>query len=186
MIFIELESERLIYRKFKHDDFPVVFDWLGDPDNMKYRMGEPRTESEAREYLEWTISNADVEEKNRESYEFAVVLKSDGSLIGNCGFFNIPDFPEAHWTLHRNYWRRGYGTEIGKTMLRFGFDTLNFRRIIAGCNARNTGSYKIMEKIGMRREAHFVKAQQGNSALNFEWCDRFQYAILKEEWEANK
>ena len=38
----------------------------------------------------------------------------------------------------------------------------------------------------MRREAHFIKAQQGNSALNYEWCDRTQYAILQEEWIAAK
>jgi RimJ/RimL family protein N-acetyltransferase len=35
----------------------------------------------------------------------------------------------------------------------------------------------------MRREAHFIKSQQGNSALNHKWCDIFQYAILREEWE---
>jgi len=99
---------------------------------------------------------------------------------------NVPDDPEIGWTVHRNYWQQGYGTEIGMTMLKFGFDTLNLRRIIAGCNARNRGSYRIMEKIGMRREAHFIKAQPGNSVLNYEWCDRFQYAILQEEWIKNK
>ena len=84
--------------------------------------------------------------------------------------------------VHRNYWEKGYGTEIGQTMLNFGLGTLRLRRIIAGCNAKNHASYKIMEKIGMRREAHFVKAQQGSRALNYEWCDRLQYAILQEEW----
>ena len=183
MNFIELESERLIFRKFKQEDLPVISEFFGNAENMKYRMSEPKTEIETREYLNRIISGEDVKEGN---YTFAVDLKSENLLIGYCGFFNMPNAPEVHWFLHNTYWRQGYGTEIGRTMLRFGFETLNLRRIIAGCNARNTGSYKIMEKIGMRREANFIKAQKGNSALNYEWCDRLQYAILKEEWEANK
>lgn len=180
MKFIELESERLIYRKFKYDDFPIVFDWLGNIENMKYRRGEPRSESETRDYLNWAISNA--EEEDCKNYEFAVILKGDNSLIGTATLMHLSDEPEIGWTLHRNYWQQGYGTEIGKAMLQFGFDTIGLRRIIAGCNARNRGSFRIMEKIGMRRDAHFIKAQHGSSALNNEWCDRFQYAILREEW----
>ena len=184
MKFTELESEHLLYRRFKPDDFPIVYDWLGDMDNMKYRRGEPRTEAETHEYLKWAISNAEAEDCT--NFEYAVVLKSDASLIGAATLMHLPDDPEIGWTLHRDYWKRGYGTEIGKTMLRFGFDILDLRRIIAGCNAENRGSYRIMEIIGMRREAHFIKAQHGGSALNNKWCDRFQYAILKEEWRGAK
>ena len=182
MNFIELESERLIYRKFRECDFPIVFDWLNNAENMKYRTGEPRSEAEVRNYLTWAITGAEAEECN--NYEFAVVFKNDNTLIGAATLMHVSDNPEIGWTIHRDYWRQGYGTEIGKTMLKLGFDILSLRRIIAGCNARNEGSYKIMERIGMRREAHFVKAQLGNSALNHEWCDRFQYAILQEEWAA--
>ena len=181
MKFVEIESERLAYRKFNEDDFPIVFDWLGDIETMKYRRGEPRSEAEVRDYLNWAISNAEADEcKN---FEYAVVLKSDGSLIGAATLMHLPHDPEIGWTVHRNYWRQGYGTEIGNAMLRLGFDILNLRRIIAGCNARNHASYRIMEKIGMRQEAHFIKAQHGGSALNNEWCDRFQYAILQEEYK---
>jgi RimJ/RimL family protein N-acetyltransferase len=180
MKFIEIESERLTYRKFSENDFPIVFDWLSDIETMKYRRGEPRSAAEVRDYLSWAISNADAEEC--ENFEYAVVLKSDGSLIGAATLMNLPNDPEIGWTVHRNYWQQGYGTEFGGAMLRLGFDILDLRRIIAGCNARNHGSYRIMEKIGMRREAHFIKAQHGGKALNNEWCDRFQYAILREEY----
>ena len=184
MKFIELESERLTYRKFRHEDFPIVFDMLGNIENMIYRTGEPKNETEARKYLDWAISSAEADEcKN---FKYAVTLKSDNSLIGACEIYNIADDAELYWELHRNYWRQGYGTEIGKTLLRFGFDTLHLHRIVADCNALNRGSFRIMERIGMRREAHFVKAKRGNSALNYEWCDRFQYAILQEEWIAAK
>jgi RimJ/RimL family protein N-acetyltransferase len=181
MTFLELESERLIYRKFCLEDFPVVYDWLGNFENMKYRRGERRSEAETRDYLCWAISNAEAEDCV--NYEYAVVLKADNSLIGQATLMHLPDDPEIGWTLHRKYWRQGYGTEIGRAMLKLGFGRLGLRRIIAGCNAENRGSYRIMEIIGMRREAHFIQAQNGGSALDYRWCDRFQYAILRTEWD---
>jgi len=183
MKFIELESERLIYRKFNEDDFPVVFDWAGNAENMKYRE-EPHNEEQARGYMNFLISCTNAEDITH--CEYAVERKSDNKLIGSTVLMHLPDKPEIGWTLHRDYWRQGYGTEMGRTMLRLGFDILNLRRIIACCNAENLGSWGIMEKLGMRREAHFIKIGQGNSVLNHKWCDEFQYAILREEWEANK
>jgi RimJ/RimL family protein N-acetyltransferase len=183
MKFIELESERLIYRKFDEKDFPILFDWVNNTENMKYRE-EPLNEAQARGYLKWLISNTDKEEVTH--CEYAVVLKSDKTLIGSGVLMHMPENPEIGWTLHRDYWKHGYGTEIGLTMLWLGFDTLNFHRIIAKCYSGNIGSYKIMEKIGMRREGYFIKSQKGNSVLNNEWCDEVQYAILQEEWRAAK
>lgn len=184
MEFIELESERLIYRKFKEDDFPVVFDWTTNAENLKYWEEGPLKESQVDGYMNWLISNTKDEEGFH--YEYAVVRKSDNKLIGSATLMHLPDKPELGWTLHRSYWRQGYGTEMGRTMLQFGFDKLNFHRIIAICNALNVGSYKIMEHIGMRCEAHFIKSRRGNSALNLEWCDEFLYAILQEEWISAK
>lgn len=183
MKFVELETERLIFRAFRESDFPIVYDWLGNGENMKYRRGEPRTEEETHQYLEWAISNANADECM--NFEFATVLKETGELIGAASLYNLAGEPEIGWTVHRKYWRQGFGTQMGKALISFGFGTLGLRRIIAGCNARNQASYRIMERIGMRREAHFVKAQLGSSMLNHEWCDRFQYAILREEWEAH-
>jgi RimJ/RimL family protein N-acetyltransferase len=179
--YIELESERLIFRRFKQEDFLVVFDWLSNAENMKYRSSEPKNEDEAHDYLNWAISSAEPEDC--ENFRYAVVLKENNSLIGSCELYHTHSDPAyLAWELHRDHWRQGYGTEIGKNLLKFGFETLNLRRIVADCNARNRGSYRVMELIGMRREAHFIKAQRGNSVLNHEWCDRYQYAILHEEW----
>lgn len=62
MTYIELESERLLFRKFKRDDFPIVYDWLSNLENMKYRSSEPKTEEEAHQYLDWAISCAEQDE----------------------------------------------------------------------------------------------------------------------------
>ncbi len=167
MKYIELESQRLLFRKFRHEDFPIVYDWLSNLENMKYRSSEPKTEEEVDECV---------------NFRYAVVLKETNELIGSCELaFTDKDPAELAWELHRKYWKNGYGTEIGKTLLKLGFEILGIRRIIADCNTLNRGSYRIMELIGMRREAHYVKYYRGNSALNHEWCDKYLYAILKEE-----
>ena len=182
MKYIELESERLIFRKFKQNDFPVVFDWLNNLENMKYRSSEPKNEEEAHQYLNYAIESA--EEEDCINFRYAVVKKEDNTRIGSCElYYTDTDPAELAWELHRDYWKQGYGTEIGMTLLHLGFDILNLRRITADCNTLNRGSWRIMERIGMRREAHFVKMYRGNSALNHEWCDKYQYAILKEEWK---
>jgi [ribosomal protein S5]-alanine N-acetyltransferase len=179
--YIELESERLIFRKFRQDDFPIVYDWLSNLENMKYRSSEPKNEKETHEYLDWAIKCAN--EENCINFRYAVVLKESNVLIGSCELYYTDHDPaEIAWELHRNYWKKGYGTEIGKTLLKLAFENLNIRRIIADCNVFNRGSYRIMELIGMRREAHFVKSYRGNSALNHDWCDKYQYAILRDEW----
>lgn len=117
------------------------------------------------------------------NFRYAVVLKESGMLIGSCELaFTDKDPAELAWELHRNYWKKGYGTEIGQTLLKLGFEKIGLRRIIAVCNTLNRGSYRIMEKIGMRREAHYVRSYRGNSALHHQCCDKYQYAILREEY----
>lgn len=181
MDYIELESERLCFRKYKMEDYPVFYDMLSNLENMKYRTSEPKNTNAVREYIEWGIKCA--EHKPCINYRYAVVLKQTGETIGSCELaFTDKDPAELAWELHRNYWRQGYGTEIGNTLLRLGFEILGLRRIIADCNTLNKGSYGIMEKIGMRREAHYVKYYRGNSALNHEWCDKYLYAILQEDY----
>ena len=182
MKHIELESEKLIFRKFQQSDFSVVYDWLSNFENMKYRSSEPKSETEAHAYLDWAIQCA--EEENCINFRYAVVLKETDELIGSCElYYTDRDPAELAWELHRHYWRKGYGTEIGNTLLKLAFETLGLRRVIADCNTLNVGSWRIMEKIGMRREAHFVKMYRGNSMLDHSWCDKYQYAILKEEWD---
>ena len=181
MNYIQLESERLFFRKYAITDFPVLYDMGSNLENMKYRAGEPKSEEEVRECINWGIQCA--EQTPCINFRYAVVLKETGETIGSCELaFTDKDPAELAWELHRNFWRKGYGTEIGQTLLKLGFQQLGLRRIIADCNTLNKGSYGIMEKIGMRREAHYVKSYRGNSALNHEWFDKYLYAILREEW----
>ena len=173
---IEFESERLIYRKFNEHDFPALLKLHSDIENMRYRRDGVKNEAETRKYMEWVISEANA--KERKEFWLAAVRKTDNVLIGEAILRNIHETPELGWLVDKNHCRQGYGTEIGNSLLKYGFERLKSHRIISACFTDNHSSYRLMEKLGMRREAHFIKSVlRGN-----EWCDRFQYAILRDEW----
>jgi len=120
----------------------------------------------------------------REGKDFAVVLKDTGAVIGSCGIYpdDNNDTAELGWILHMSHWKRGYGTELCGELIRYGFETMKLRRITAPCAADNYGSYRIMERNGMRREALHVKAFWAR--VDNEWIDEARYAILAEEYLA--
>lgn len=88
---------------------------------------------------------------------------------------------ELGWTFHPDVFGQGYGTELARELLAICFEELGLRRVHAGCFADNVASWKIMEKIGMRREGYFVR-----ESLHRElgWLDGIEYAMLAEEWAA--
>ena len=80
--------------------------------------------------------------------------------------------------------KHGYGTELGGELIRYGFEVLKLRRLAAPCAAVNYGSYRIMERNGMRREALHVKAFWAR--VDKKWVDKAEYAILAEEYFKSK
>lgn len=75
---------------------------------------------------------------------------------------------------------------MGKAILELGFDQLNLRRILAHCDAENIGSYRIMEKLNMRREGLFIEARRANKNTESKYSDELCYAITKDEWDTGK
>ena len=111
------------------------------------------------------------------------VLRETGEVVGDAALAWVS---EAHRTgevgfvLKPEFQGRGLATEIAATMLRVGFEDAGFHRIIGRCDARNTGSWGVLERVGMRREAHLVQ----NEWVKGEWCDELSYAMLADEWRA--
>jgi ribosomal-protein-alanine N-acetyltransferase len=82
------------------------------------------------------------------------------------------------YVLNRKYWGHGYMTESACTILDVAFKQLKLHRVWATCDTRNRSSYRVMERLGMRREGLFVK----DAMEKGEWRDTYLYAILAEEW----
>ncbi|HMM94813.1 GNAT family protein [Phycicoccus sp.] len=98
------------------------------------------------------------------------------------------DGEEAHrrsegllgWNLAPQVWGRGYGTMVARELVAIAFGELRLRRVTAGCFADNMASWKVMEKVGMRREQHGVR-DSWHAELG--WVDGFTYAMLRDEWD---
>lgn len=88
---------------------------------------------------------------------------------------------ELGWTLDPAYGGRGLATEAVEALLRISFEQLGLRRVVANCFADNISSWRLMERLGMRREAHNVRDSLHRSG---EWLDGYTYALLAEEWAA--
>ena len=168
-----LETERLILRPITTDDFEAVHSWAGNPDNTRYMAWGPNTEEQTRGFLSDFV---------QAGKDFAVVLKGTNRVIGSCGIYpdSDNDTGELGWILHKDFWKRGYGTELGGKLIQYGFDTLLLRRIVAPCAADNYGSYRVMERNGMHREALHRKAFWAR--VDKEWVDKLEYAILADEY----
>ena len=179
-----LETERLILRKFKEDDFTAVHSYASYAENTIYMQWGPNNEEQTQDFIKRAINRA--EENPINDYVYAVVLKDSDRLIGGCDFTISGTCAEVGWILHRDYWKQGYCTELGKELLRFGFEELKIRRIIAYCDAENIGSYRVMEKIGMRREGLFIEGRPAHKQSDKKYGDDLSYAILKDEWETHR
>jgi RimJ/RimL family protein N-acetyltransferase len=171
-----LETERLILRPPNSEDFHAAHSWGSNPENTRYMAWGPNTEEQTKEFLAQT----------KPGYDFAVVLKNTNIVIGSCGIY--PEErgykAEVGWILHKDYWKCGYGTELGRELLRYGFEDLKLGRIQAPCAAANYGSYRVMERIGMQREALHRKALWAR--VDEEWIDEVLYAILSEDYHKRK
>jgi RimJ/RimL family protein N-acetyltransferase len=120
------------------------------------------------------------------------VIERDGVTIGDC-MLRIRDawaqrevadrarhrHAELGWALDPAYTGHGYATEAVQELLRYCFEDLNIRRVTATCFSDNTASWRLMERVGMRREAHGVRDSLHRSG---EWLDGYTYAQLADEW----
>jgi len=120
------------------------------------------------------------------------VIELDGETIGEF-MFRVEDGwaqkevadqarrcqAELGWVLNPAYTGHGYATEAVRELLRHCFEDLGLRRVVASCFADNTASWRLMERVGMRREAHSVRDSLHRSG---EWLDGYTYALLADEW----
>lgn len=175
-----LESPRLILRKFRPDDLSAVQSYAGNAENIIYMLWGPNTTAQTQWFIDMAIREAEKEPCTH--FEYAAVCKKTGQLIGACGLYSSGETAEIGWILHKAYWKQGYGTEMGRALLDFGFGELKLHRIIAHCDAENYGSYRVMEKIGMRREGLFLEGRPAHKGSDKEYGDELSYAILRTEW----
>ena len=177
-----IRTARLILRPFEMSDLPAVSDLFGRDDVCRYLLWDPMNLDEARALLERRVQQTRIEAEG-DAILLAAVDPASGRMIGEL-MLRVKSSPnlqgEVGWSLHPDFQGRGLATEGAGDLLRIGFEELGLHRIVAEANSRNTGSIRVMEKLGMRREALFVEAE----LFKGEWAGDVIYAILGSEWRA--
>ena len=176
--FPELESERLLFREIKLSDAKELFLIRSNDKVMKF-MDTKRLES--LEDSEKLIRSINESFKNKSGINWAIIEKSSNKMVGYFGFWRIiPEHCRAEigYALNPKYWENGFMTETLKTLIKFGFDKINFHSIEANVNPGNISSIKLLEKIGFKKEAYFKE----NFLFNGKFLDSIIYSLLEKDF----
>jgi RimJ/RimL family protein N-acetyltransferase len=179
-----LRTARLWLRPFTGDDLDAVHDLQSRPDVTRYLRYDVRDRDQALVALRERIQAGRADHHgDRLILALAVVLPETRTVIGDVALFWLSREHrqgEIGYVIHPEHAGRGYATEAARVMLGLGFDTFKLHRIVGRLDARNTASARVLEHLGLRREAHFRQ----NEFLKGEWTDELVYAILSEEWRS--
>ncbi|MEV4185985.1 GNAT family N-acetyltransferase [Streptosporangium canum] len=177
-----IRTDRLLLRPFTPDDLDGLHAIQSLPDVARYLYWGPRDLEEVQEALTTKITQSALLEEGQ-ALTLAVELAATGELIGEGLLFwhsSLHRSGEIGYVFHPGHHGKGYATEVAEALLELGFDGLNLHRIAGRLDGRNTASARLLERLGMRREAHLVE----NEMVKGEWTDELVYAILQREWRA--
>jgi len=171
-----IDTKRLFIRQFTLNDFNDLFDYLSEPEIYKFEPGKPVSVEEAKELC--------IERSKGKDF-LAVELKQNKKMIGHLYFKQIDPLEFMTWELgyifNPKYQKKGFGSEAAKGLVEYGFTNFDIHRIMARCNPDNIASWKLLEKVGFIREAHFRqysffhKDSQGSPI----WTDTYEYSMLR-------
>ena len=175
-----LETERLVLRPFESGDLEALHAIQSDETVVRWLYNDVRTLEETRDLLALKIAGAALHAEG-EWLSAAVTLGATDELVGDVSLLWAS---EAHrqgelgFVFHPAHHGTGYATEASRPILAFAFETLGLHRVVGRLEPRNRGSARVLEKLGMRREAHLVE----NEWVKGEWQSEVVYALLDREW----
>lgn len=163
-----IQSKRLLIREIEPNDIDYLLEIYQDAENLKFIPNSN---------LNWTRERLKEKyDKRNQDYKngfgiYAVVLVDNEEVIGEAGLFNSfqdEKHLELGYILDKKYWKKGYGTELCKALIDYGFNSLNLDKITARMFKQNDASIRLSEKCGMKR------VEQTESAKEEEY---FEYVI---------
>jgi RimJ/RimL family protein N-acetyltransferase len=172
----ELYTQRLIIRPFYQKDWKDLYEYLSDEEVIRY---EPYGVFTAEQCKQEAV------QRSKNQAFLAVCLKDSGKVIGNL-YFEERDSGtwELGYVFSAVYQNQGYATEAAYAVIDKAFREGRARRVIAMCNPDNKASWRLLERLHMRREGYlkkniYFKVDENNNPI---WQDTFEYGILAEEW----
>jgi RimJ/RimL family protein N-acetyltransferase len=174
-------TERLIVRRFQSEDAADIAEFAGHPSVADEILDIPwQDPAKLLEYIEMQQGLELFAAKK--CVELAIERKSDRKVIGLLTFVsNGQGQGEIGWALGVEHRGCGYAAEAVRGLLSFVFGICGYHRAFAGTILTNERSWQLMERVGMRKEAHFREAHVP-AELGGPWIDSVRYAVLASEW----
>lgn len=174
-----LETKRLIIRPITVDDKDEVFKYRSDRETNKYQGWIPTTVGD----VEIFIGKVSKQFNEPETwFQFVVVERETQKIVGDLGvhFFDSHNKQvEIGCTLSKAFQNKGYATESVKRVVDYLFKELNKHRIITSIDPENKNAIGLVERIGFRKEAHFIESL----LVNGQWVDDLIFALTEKDWE---
>ncbi len=174
-----IRTERLLLRPFAERDVDDHFAYWHLPEVARYVPWEPGDRAQARVAFDRRLRQNSL---TGEGSALVVAVEFEGRVVGEVMLVwtsREHQQGEIGFAFHPDVHGRGIAFEAASAMLRLGFETVGLHRIFGRCDAENTASARLMERLGMRLEAHLRE----NEFFKGRWSDEYKYAILSSEWQ---
>jgi len=177
-----MTTERLLLRRMEESDFELIYRLYSDEELLRYSPFDVMDREAARRHLEGILR--EWEEPVITNREYVVVRREDGAALGRCHIELDRDTDTAMIGSHllKEAWGKGYATELARKLIAYSFGVLGVHRVNARCNPDNMGSRTVLERCGLRLEAHFLQKCRYVKHGVSEWRDELEYALLRSEW----
>jgi len=179
---LPIVTERLRLRPFTRGDVDGVFAYRRREDVARYLFDVPLSRDDCAEAIQQRIGQVALQAEG-DKIVLGVELADSSTLIGEVSLiWRSMDARqgEVGWIFDPAYHGHGYATEAANALLDLGFGPGDMHRVSARCDVRNAASWRLMARLGMRREAHFRE----HALFKSEWDEEFIYAMLWQEWHA--
>lgn len=177
---VELETQRLILRRFRADDADKMFEnWAGSEKVTAHLPWAAYKDAESvKDYLRTLENNY----SSPSFYDWCIVLKETGEPIGSIGAVGVNDDLSSiglGYCLSERYWGQGIVPEAGRAVLKLFFETLGAVRVSAAHHTDNPKSGRVMQKLGMRPEGILRKNAKDNKGNFVDVC---VYSMTDDDW----
>ena len=180
--FTKIAGERVALRRFDLADLAEFVGYRSSAQVARFQSWDaPYSRDDGERFIRQMMHRHP--DTAGEWFQFAVVLRQAGQLIGDCAAMPHAGDPrqcEIGFTIAPEYQGHGYATEAAGMMVGYLFAGRGKHRITASCDARNAASVAVLERLGMRREGHLRESTWAKG----EWTDDLIYGLLRDEWDS--
>lgn len=184
-----IRTERLLLRPHRAGDLEDLLRYHGDPDVVRYIPWPVRDRAQTAAALESRLAQGEVTAEGQ-WLVLAIELTpaptdpEAGRVIGEV-LLKLDDVTHARgelgYAIAADTEGRGYATEAARAVLDLAFGPFGLHRVVARLDARNAPSARLLTRLGMRQEAHFVR----DEFFKEEWTDTLVFAVLADEWASD-